>query len=69
MAGRARLTTQEKLGKLASEIKSREEELDSLKAQYKELSQKLEEEELKKIRDIIRKSGKSIEDVEKILVG
>ncbi len=69
MAERKRrtFTTAEKLEKVEAQISEVEETLKQLKAQKKELLEKKKQEDIEAIYEIISASGKSLEEVKKLL--
>lgn len=60
-------TTAEKLEEISGKIENLELQLKELKAQKKELEAKREKEEQDEILDLIKKSGKSFDEIRNIL--
>ena len=67
MAGRKKLTINDRLDKIDAEIASAEAKLQELKEQKKMLAIEKEQEDLRELRRLILESGKTIDDVKAML--
>lgn len=67
MAGRKKLTINDRLDKIDAEIASAEAKLQELKEQKKMLAMEKEQEDLRELRRLILESGKTIDDVKALL--
>lgn len=67
MAGREKLTINDRLDKIDAEIASAEAKLQELKEQKKMLAMEKEQEDLMELRRLILESGKTIDDVKAML--
>lgn len=67
--GKRNLTTAEKIEQVEESIRVKEEELKSLKTERKDLLDQKKKEEMEELYQIIVESGKSIDEVRKLLNG
>lgn len=67
--GKRNLTTAEKIEQVEETIRVKEEELKSLKTERKDLIDQKKKEEMEELYQIIVESGKSIDEVRKLLNG
>lgn len=67
--GKRNLTTAEKIEQVEEAIRVKEEELKSLKTERKDLIDQKKKEEMEELYQIIVESGKSIDEVRKLLNG
>ncbi|MBQ0036436.1 MAG: flagellar export protein FliJ [Firmicutes bacterium] len=65
--GRKSITLDEQLLTVNEKIEKCETELKDLKAKKKDLEKKIKDERMSKLFDIVEASGKTLEEVEKIL--
>lgn len=65
--GKRNLTTAEKIVQVEETIKIKEEELKNLKAERKNLLDQKKKEEMEELYKIIAQSGKSFDEVKKLL--
>lgn len=67
--GKRNLTTAEKIEQVEETIRVKEEELKNLKTERKDLLDQKKKEEMEELYQIIVESGKSIDEVRKLLNG
>lgn len=67
--GKRNLTTAEKIEQVEETIRVKEEELKNLKTERKDLLDQKKKEEMEELYQIIVESGKSIDEVRKLLSG
>lgn len=65
--GKKNLTLDEQLAKISAEIENMENSLKEMKKTKKELEEQIEHNRLLELNEIIKASGKSIEEVKEIL--
>ena len=65
--GKKNLTLDEQLAKISTEIENMEVSLKELKKTKKELEEQIEKARLSELNEIIKASGKSIEEVKEML--
>lgn len=67
--GKRNLTTAEKIEQVEETIRVKEEELKSLKTERKDLIDQKKKEEMEELYQIIVQSGKSMDEVRKLISG
>lgn len=67
--GKRNLTTAEKIEQVEESIRVKEEELKSLKTERKDLLDQKKKEEMEELYQIIVQSGKSMDEVRKLISG
>lgn len=67
--GKRNLTTAEKIEQVEESIRVKEEELKSLKTERKDLIDQKKKEEMEELYQIIVQSGKSMDEVRKLISG
>lgn len=67
--GKKSYTLEEQLEKISSEIEKMEASIKELKSTKKELEEKIKQQRLSELDELITSSGKSIEDIKELLVG